>query len=41
LRPENKDHEINISNTKNIKYFVDQNIASKGTINQIKEAGII
>ncbi|WPY00121.1 SecA-like and tetratricopeptide repeat-containing domain protein (plasmid) [Candidatus Megaera polyxenophila] len=40
LKPENKDHEIKISNAKNLKYFIDQNIASKGTINQIKEAGL-
>jgi len=41
LKSENKDHEIKVSNTKNLKYFVDQNIASKETINQIKEAGLI
>lgn len=41
LKSENKDHEIKVSNAKDLKYFVDQNIASKGTINQIKEAGLI
>ncbi len=41
LKPENEKHEIKISNKKDLKYFVEQDIASKATINQIKQAGLI